>query len=81
MSNIDENVMLTSRLIEDLSGIPSVLDFINDRPVNVFFKQVGTIFRKREGKERMSTVIDHRFFFFSGSERIPFFTFYCVKKT
>lgn len=36
ITDIDEKVILTSRLFNTVSGVPDTSDFINDRPRSVF---------------------------------------------
>lgn len=40
----DENTMLWSQLINTVSNIPGVSDFMNVRPENVFYKLLKTIY-------------------------------------
>lgn len=44
MIDTDESTMLTSQLIDVVSTIPGVPDFISDRPVNVFYKHLGIVY-------------------------------------
>lgn len=41
-TDTDETAMLKSWLINVVSGLASILDFINDRPRSVFFKRLRT---------------------------------------
>lgn len=38
----DERTMSPSQLIDMVSDIPGFLDFINDRPIHIFFKPLET---------------------------------------